>query len=232
MTKLYKRQRGTVDKIEEGKMHSLNEAFGLVKECGNAKFDESVDANVVLGVDSRKGDQVVRGSIDLPHGLGRTVKVAAFVPDDKVKEAMDAGADAAGLDDLIETVKSGQFDFDVVVATPDVMPKLAVLGQILGPRGLMPNPKMGTVSPNIKATIDSVKKGQAMYKTDKGGIVHCSIGRVSFNADQLVENLSALIAGLMKAKPSSVKGTYIKKVVVSSTMGPGVKLDTAELRME
>lgn len=229
MAKAGKRMRAIADKVDSERSYPVADAFALVKECGAVKFDESVDVSVNLGVDARKGDQVVRGAVNLPHGLGRKVRVAAFVGADKTQDALDAGADAAGLDDLIEAVKGGDCPYDVVVATPDVMPKVAALGQILGPRGLMPNPKMGTVSPDIGATIDGIKKGQAMYKTDKGGIIHCSIGRLSFQAEQLVDNLNALIDGLVRAKPSSVKGTYIKKVTVSSTMGPSVRLDASAL---
>lgn len=224
-----KRMRASVERLDRDKNYTVDEAFGMIKGCDAPKFDESVDVCVNLGVDTRKGDQVVRGAASLPHGLGRAVRIAAFVAADKVDEAKKAGADAAGLEDLIEAAKSGDFPYDVVVATPDVMPKVAALGQILGPRGLMPNPKMGTVSPAVGATIEGLKKGRAMYKTDKGGIIHCSIGRMSFGADKLAENLKALIAELVRARPSSVKGHYIKKVTVSSTMGPGVKVDVAGL---
>lgn len=224
-----KRMRAATEKVDRARDYGVDEGFGLVKECGVAKFDESVDVCIKLGVDVRKGDQMVRGAASLPHGLGREVRIAAFVGPDKVSEAKDAGADAVGLDDLIESAKSGDFPYDVVVATPDVMSKVAALGQILGPRGLMPNPKMGTVGADIGAIIEGLKKGRAMYRTDKGGIVHCSIGRASFSADKLSENLRALIDELMRAKPSSVKGVYIRKVSVSTTMGPGVKLDVAGL---
>jgi large subunit ribosomal protein L1 len=201
----------------------------LVKDNARAKFVESIDVAVNLGIDPRKSDQVVRGSTVLPNGTGKTVRVAVFAQGDQAKAAEAAGADIVGFEDLAETVKKGEMNFDVVIATPDAMRVVGQLGQILGPRGLMPNPKVGTVTPDVEGAVKNAKAGQVRYRADKTGIVHCSIGKVDFDAGKLVENLEALMADLMKAKPSSAKGIYVKKVTVSSTMGTGVQVDQATL---
>ncbi len=216
-------------KVEFGKSYSPEDALKLVKDCAAAKFDESVDVCVNLGVDPKKSDQVVRGSTVLPNGTGKTVKVAVFTEGDQAEAAKSAGADIVGMDDLAEQVKKGQIDFDVAIATPDAMRLVGTLGQILGPRGLMPNPKVGTVTADAASAVKNAKSGQVRFKTDKGGLIHCSIGKVGFDAPKLEENLKALVADLVKAKPSSAKGIYIKKVTVSSTMGTGVLVDQTAL---
>ena len=203
------------------------EAFGLVKELAAAKFQESVDVSVNLGVDPKKSDQAVRGSTVLPHGTGKTVRVAVFTQGENADAAKEAGADIVGMDDLAESVKGGELNFDVVIASPDAMRVVGKLGQILGPRGLMPNPKVGTVTPDIAAAVKNAKAGQVRYRTDKSGIIHCQIGTVGFEVDALKENLEALLADLSKAKPASSKGQYMKRVSISSTMGPGVIVDQA-----
>jgi large subunit ribosomal protein L1 len=205
----------------------LDEALLLAKQNASAKFDESIDIAVNLGVDARKSDQLVRGSVVLPKGTGKTVRVAVFAQADKASEASEAGADIVGFEDLAEKVKSGQMDFDVVIATPDAMRIVGQLGQILGPRGLMPNPKVGTVTPNVSEAVKNAKAGQVQFRTDKAGIVHCTIGRASFSEADLLENFKALIDALNKNKPSSSKGVYLKRVALSSTMGPGLRLDQA-----
>jgi large subunit ribosomal protein L1 len=205
----------------------LDEALSLAKQNASAKFDESIDIAVNLGVDARKSDQLVRGSVVLPKGTGKTVRVAVFAQADKASEASEAGADIVGFEDLAEKVKSGQMDFDVVIATPDAMRIVGQLGQILGPRGLMPNPKVGTVTPNVSEAVKNAKAGQVQFRTDKAGIVHCTIGRASFSEADLLENFKALIDALNKNKPSSSKGVYLKRVALSSTMGPGLRLDQA-----
>jgi large subunit ribosomal protein L1 len=205
----------------------LDEALSLAKQNASAKFDESIDIAVNLGVDARKSDQLVRGSVVLPKGTGKTVRVAVFAQADKATEASEAGADIVGFEDLAEKVKSGQMDFDVVIATPDAMRIVGQLGQILGPRGLMPNPKVGTVTPNVSEAVKNAKAGQVQFRTDKAGIVHCTIGRASFSEADLLENFKALIDALNKNKPSSSKGVYLKRVALSSTMGPGLRLDQA-----
>lgn len=215
--------------VELGKMYEPKDAMQLVKENAKAKFVESVDVAVNLGVDPKKSDQVVRGSTVLPNGTGKTVRVAVFAQGDQAKVAEAAGADIVGFDDLAQTIKNGEINFDVVIATPDAMRVVGQLGQILGPRGLMPNPKVGTVTPDVEGAVNNAKAGQVRYRADKTGIVHCSIGKVDFDPDKLVENLQALIADLMKAKPSAAKGVYLKKVVVSSTMGAGVQVDQGML---
>jgi large subunit ribosomal protein L1 len=229
MAKLSKRMKAASENIERGKQYALDEALSLLKSSASAKFDESVDASVNLGVDARKSDQNVRGSTVLPRGTGKTTRVAVFAEGDKADAAKSAGADVVGMDDLAEQVKAGNMDFDVVIATPDAMKLVGQLGQILGPRGLMPNPKVGTVTPNVEKAVQDAKSGQVQYRTDKAGIIHCSIGKASFDADALKENLDALIGALNKAKPSSAKGTYIKRVTLSTTMGPGVGVDTTTL---
>ena len=215
--------------INAQQAYAPSDAMQLVKDNARAKFVESIDVAVNLGVDPKKSDQVVRGSTVLPNGTGKTVRVAVFAQGDQAKAAEAAGADIVGFEDLADAVKKGEMEFDVVIATPDAMRVVGQLGQILGPRGLMPNPKVGTVTPDVENAVKNAKSGQVRYRADKTGIVHCSIGKVDFNADQLVENLSALIADLVKAKPSSAKGVYLKKVVVSSTMGVGVQVDHATL---
>ena len=229
MAKAGKRIQAARANVEAEKAYAPQEAMKLIKDNARAKFVESVDVAVNLGVDPKKSDQVVRGSTVLPNGTGKTVRVAVFAQGDQAKAATDAGADIVGLDDLADSIKKGEMNFDVVIATPDSMRVVGQLGQILGPRGLMPNPKVGTVTPDVGTAVNNAKAGQVRYRADKTGIVHCSIGKVDFDADKLVENLSALIADLIKAKPSSAKGVYLKKVVVSSTMGAGVQVDQATL---
>ncbi len=229
MAKVSKRMRAIREKIEPGKLYPAAEAFSLVKETATAKFEESVDVAVNLGVDPRKSDQVVRGSTVLPHGTGKAVRVAVFAQGDNAEKAKAAGADIVGFEDLAEQIKGGMLDFDVVIATPDAMRVVGQLGQILGPRGLMPNPKVGTVTPDVESAVRNAKSGQVRYRTDKAGIIHCAIGKVGFDEDKLVENLNALLADLVKAKPASAKGVYIQKVSVSSTMGVGVPVDKATL---
>ena len=229
MGKLNKRMQQARANVEEGKAYPPKDAMQLIIDNAKAKFVESVDVAVNLGVDPRKSDQVVRGSTVLPNGTGKTVRVAVFAQGDQAKAAEEAGADIVGFDDLADTIKKGEMNFDVVIATPDAMRVVGQLGQILGPRGLMPNPKVGTVTPDVSGAVKNAKAGQVRYRADKTGIVHCSIGKVNFEAEKLVENLNSLIADLNKAKPSSAKGVYLKKVVVSSTMGIGVQIDQATL---
>lgn len=227
MAKLSKNQKTVQEHLERGKAYPVVEAFRLVKELAAAKFQESVDVSVNLGVDPKKSDQAVRGSTVLPHGTGKTVRVAVFTQGENADAAKEAGADIVGMDDLAESVKGGELNFDVVIASPDAMRVVGKLGQILGPRGLMPNPKVGTVTPDIAAAVKNAKAGQVRYRTDKSGIIHCQIGTVGFEVDALKENLKALLADLDKAKPASSKGQYMKRVSISSTMGPGVIVDQA-----
>ncbi|HHL45174.1 MAG TPA: 50S ribosomal protein L1 [Gammaproteobacteria bacterium] len=229
MAKLSKRKKVFLEKVEAGKQYAVEDALALLKELPPAKFVESVDVAVNLGVDPRKSDQVVRGSTVLPHGTGKTVRVAVFTQGANVAAAEAAGADVVGMDDLADSIKKGNLDFDVVIASPDAMRVVGQLGQILGPRGLMPNPKVGTVAPDVAAAVKNAKSGQVRYRTDKGGIVHCSIGKINFEVNALKENLEALLADLRKAKPASSKGQYLKKVTLSSTMGAGVVVDSASL---
>ena len=229
MTKPGKNIRAAREKVDVGKYYAPVEALQLVKDCAKAKFNESVDVCVNLGVDPRKSEQVVRGATVLPNGIGKTIRVAVFAEGEQAEAAKKAGADLVGLDDLAEQIKKGQMDFDVAIATPDSMRVVGTLGQILGPRGLMPNPKVGTVSADVASAVKNAKAGQVQFKTDKGGIIHCSIGKVEFDAPKLEENLKALVADLVKAKPASAKGIYIKKVTVSSTMGVGVNVDQSAL---
>lgn len=216
-------------KVDRNRSYPLQEALALVKEGATAKFNESIDVAVNLGVDARKSDQVVRGSVVLPAGTGKSVRVAVFAQGAKAEEAKAAGADVVGFDDLAATVKGGTIDFDVCIATPDAMKVVGQLGQVLGPRGLMPNPKVGTVTMDVTTAVKNAKAGQVQYRTDKAGIVMCTIGRASFSVDQLQQNMSALIDALNKAKPAAAKGQYLKRVSVSSTMGPGVRVDQATL---
>jgi large subunit ribosomal protein L1 len=229
MAAVAKRQKAWKDRIEAGRSYSIDEALAMVKELAKAKFDESVDVAVNLGVDPTKSDQQVRGSSIMPHGLGKKVRVAVFTQGKNADAAREAGADIVGLEDLAERVKAGQIDFDVVVASPDAMRVVGQLGQILGPRGLMPNPKVGTVTPDVVTAVKNAKAGQVRYRVDKGGIIHGTIGKASFEPDMLKENLQALLADLQKAKPPTSKGVYIQRVTLSSTMGPGVPVDRATL---
>ena len=225
MASLSKRRKAAREKVDPEKVYEINEALSLVKELATAKFPESVDVSVNLGVDARKSDQVVRGSTVLPNGTGKTVRVAVFAQGENADKAKAAGADIVGFEDLAETVKGGEMNFDVVIATPDAMRVVGQLGQILGPRGLMPNPKVGTVTADVEGAVKNAKAGQVRYRTDKAGIIHCAIGRADFEVSALKENLEALLADLRKAKPASSKGSYFRKLTVSSTMGPGVSVD-------
>ena len=229
MAKVAKRVQAYLEKLSPGKVYTIDEALALIKECATTKFVESVDVAVNLGVDPRKSDQVVRGSTVLPNGTGKSVRVAVFAQGKNADAAKAAGADIVGFEDLAEQVKAGQMDFDVVIASPDAMRIVGQLGQILGPRGLMPNPKVGTVTPDVAGAVRNAKAGQGRYRTDKAGIVHCTIGKADFEVAKLRENLQALLADLNKAKPSSAKGIYLKKITVSSTMGPGLPVDHATL---
>ncbi len=229
MAKLSKRTQTLRAKIDRNRNYALDEAIGLIKETATAKFDESVDIAIILGVDPRKSDQVVRGSLVMPAGTGKTARVAVFAQGAKAEEAKAAGADIVGFEDLAESIKGGNLDFDVVIATPDAMRIVGALGQVLGPRGLMPNPKVGTVSMDVATAVKNAKAGQVQYRTDKAGIVHATVGRASFTPDQLGSNIRALVEALNKAKPSSAKGVYLKKVSLSSTMGGGVRIDSATL---
>jgi large subunit ribosomal protein L1 len=224
-----KRVKAWKDKLQPGKQYPVDEALKLVKEFAKAKFNESVDVAVNLGIDASKSDQQVRGSTVLPHGTGKTVRVAVFTGGKNQELAKAAGADIVGLEDLAEQVKKGEINFDVVIASPDAMRVVGQLGQILGPRGLMPNPKVGTVSPDVAGAVRNAKSGQVRYRVDKAGIVHCSIGKADFDAQKLKENLQALMSDLNRAKPAASKGIYLKRVAVSSTMGPGIAVDQATL---
>lgn len=229
MAKLSKARQKQLEGLDRDKVYSADEAFGLLKERTTAKFSESVDVAINLGVDPKKSDQVVRGSTVLPHGTGKSVRVAVFAQGENAEAAKEAGADIVGMDDLAERVQGGELDFDVVIASPDAMRVVGKLGQILGPRGLMPNPKVGTVSPDVAGAVKNAKSGQVRYRTDRAGTVHCAIGNVSFEPAALRENLAALLADLDKAKPASAKGVYMQKVCVSSTMGPGLQVDRASV---
>lgn len=224
-----KRVRAIRAKVDRDKLYPVSDALGLVKECAGAKFDESVDVAVNLGIDAKKSDQVVRGSVVLPAGTGKAVRVAVFAQGEKAEQAKAAGADIVGFDDLAADVKVGNMNFDVVIATPDAMRVVGQLGQILGPRGLMPNPKVGTVTADVTTAVKNAKAGQVQYRADKGGIVHCTIGRASFAVESLQQNLTALIEALQKAKPAAAKGQYLRKIAVSSTMGAGVRIDQSSL---
>lgn len=226
---LSKRARAIREKAEPGKIYPLDDALGLLAELSTVKFSETVEVAINLGVDPRKSDQVVRGATVLPNGTGKDVRVAVFAQGEKAEIAKAAGADVVGFDDLAEQIKGGQMDFDVVVATPDAMRVVGQLGQILGPRGLMPNPKVGTVTPDVETAVKNAKAGQVRFRTDKNGIVHAGIGKVSFSKEQLRENLEALLVDLQKLKPSAAKGIYLKKISVSTTMGPGLSVDQASV---
>jgi large subunit ribosomal protein L1 len=229
MAKLSKRMKALKSSIDRTKLYAIGDALILVKKNATAKFDESIDVAVNLGIDARKSDQLVRGSVVLPRGTGKSVRVAVFAQGDNVKAAQDAGADIVGFEDLAADIKAGKMDFDVVIATPDAMRVVGALGQILGPRGLMPNPKVGTVTPNVAEAVKNAKAGQVQYRTDKGGIIQCTLGRASFPEDALKENLLALIDALNRAKPASAKGVYLRKIAVTSTMGAGVRVDQSSL---
>lgn len=229
MGHISKRYKSLAAKVDRTKLYALDDALKLVKETAKAKFDESIDVAINLGIDARKSDQLVRGSVVLPKGTGKVVRVAVFAQGPKAEEAKAAGADIVGFEDLAESIKAGKMDFDVVIASPDAMRIVGQLGQILGPRGLMPNPKVGTVSADVAGAVRNAKAGQVQYRTDKNGIVQCTIGRASFESAALRENMLALIDALNKAKPGSTKGVYLKKVAVSSTMGVGIRIEQASL---
>jgi large subunit ribosomal protein L1 len=229
MAKLTKRQKAMTGKIETTKLYAVDNALALVKECATAKFDESIDVAVQLGIDAKKSDQVVRGAVVLPNGTGKTKRVAVFAQGAKAEEAKLAGADIVGMEDLAEQIKAGVINFDVVIASPDTMRIVGTLGQVLGPRGLMPNPKVGTVTPDVAQAVRNAKAGQVQFRVDKGGIVHATIGRRSFESDKLIGNLRALIEALNKAKPASSKGVYLRKVALSSTMGSGARVEIASI---
>ena len=226
MAKLTKRQKAIREKIEAGKLYAIDEAVSLLKEVSAVKFPETIDVAINLGVDARKSDQVVRGATTLPHGTGKTVRVAVFTQGDNAEKAKAAGADIVGMEDLAEQIKGGMMDFDVVVASPDAMRVVGQLGQVLGPRGLMPNPKTGTVTPDA---VKNAKAGQVRFRTDKNGIIHGAVGSISFEPTAIKENIEALLADLKKAKPASSKGVYLQKITLSSTMGPGLSIDHGSL---
>ncbi|MFW2533788.1 MULTISPECIES: 50S ribosomal protein L1 [Legionella] len=229
MAKLSKKQQKIREKVKLNHLYNAVEAIEVLKEFASSKFKESFDVSFNLGVDPRKSDQVVRSSTNLPKGTGKTVRVAVFAQGDNATKAKNAGADLVGFEDLAEQIKAGEMNFDVVIATPDAMRIVGQLGQILGPRGLMPNPKVGTVTMNVEAAVNDAKSGQVRYRTDKNGIIHCSVGKADFSADDLLTNISALMADLRKAKPASSKGVYFKKISFSTTMGPGLPIDIATI---
>lgn len=229
MAHISKRYKAIDKKIDRTKTYSLIEAIALIKETANAKFDESVDIAINLGIDARKSDQVVRGSVVLPEGTGKIVRIAVFAQGDKAKEALEAGADIVGFEDLAERVKAGEINFDIAIASPDAMRIVGQLGQILGPRGLMPNPKVGTVTPDVSVAVKNAKAGQVQFRADKAGIVHCTIGRASFESDSLKKNILALVDALNKSKPATSKGVYLRRMTLSSTMGVGVRVDQSGL---
>jgi large subunit ribosomal protein L1 len=229
MAKLSKRQKLIAEKVEAGKVYSVEDAVALLSEVSNVKFKEAVDVAVNLGIDARKSDQNVRSSTVLPHGTGKSVRVAVFTQGANAEAATAAGADVVGMDELAAQMKGGDLDFDVVIASPDAMRVVGQLGQVLGPRGLMPNPKVGTVTPDVATAVNNAKAGQIRYRNDKNGIIHSTIGKADFSADKIKENLEALLVDLKKAKPSSAKGAYLKKVTLSTTMGPGLTVDFGAL---
>lgn len=230
MARISKRLKAISEKVDRTRYYSLQDALNLVRETAIAKFDESIDVAVNLGIDAKKSDQAVRGSVVLPAGTGKTVRVAVFAQGDKAREAAAAGADIVGFEDLAEQIKAGNIEFDVAIASPDAMRVVGQLGQILGPRGLMPNPKVGTVTPDVAGAVRNAKAGQVQYRADKGGIVQCTIGRASFTVDALTQNMMALIDALNKSKPAASKGIYLRKISVSSTMGIGVRVDQTSMR--
>jgi large subunit ribosomal protein L1 len=225
MAKLTKKQKAFANKVDTNKLYAFADAMAIIKECANAKFDESIDVAIQLGVDAKKSDQVVRGAVVMPNGTGKTKRVAVFAQGAKAEEAKAAGADIVGMDDLAAEIKAGKMDFDVVIASPDAMRIVGTLGQVLGPRGLMPNPKVGTVTPDVAQAVKNAKAGQVQFRVDKAGIIHGTIGRRSFDTDKLQGNLAALMDALTKAKPATSKGVYLRKVAVSSTMGVGVRVE-------
>ncbi len=229
MAKLTKRQQVIAEKVEPGKVYSIDEAAALLSELSTVKFKESVEVAINLGIDARKSDQGVRSATVLPHGTGKTMRVAVFTQGANAEAALEAGADVVGMEDLAETIKGGDVNFDVVIASPDAMRVVGALGQVLGPRGLMPNPKVGTVTPDVATAVKNAKAGQVRYRNDKNGIVHTTIGKVDFTAQALKENLEALLVDIKKAKPATSKGVYMKKVTISSTMGPGLVIDQGSL---
>ena len=229
MAKLTKRQKAIAEKVEAGKLYAAADAAQILSEVSAVKFAESVDVAINLGVDPKKSDQVVRGSSVLPNGTGKEVRVAVFAQGDNAEKAKEAGADVVGFEDLAESVKAGNLDFDVVIASPDAMRVVGALGTVLGPRGLMPNPKVGTVTPDVAGAVKNAKSGQVRFRTDKNGIIHASVGKVGFEPNQIAENVAALLAELKKLKPASAKGVYVKKVTLSTTMGPGLQVDVASL---
>jgi len=229
MAKLSKRTRAFREKVEPGRYYPIDDAVSLLAELSTVKFKESIDVSINLGVDPKKSDQVVRGATVLPNGTGKDVRVAVFAQGEKADEAKDAGADVIGMDDLAASVKEGNLDFDVVIATPDSMRVVGQLGQVLGPRGLMPNPRLGTVTPDVGEAVRNAKAGQVRYRTDRNGIIHGGVGQVGFEPAQIKENIEALLADLRKAKPASAKGTYLKKIVLSTTMGAGILIDQSSL---
>jgi len=229
MAKLTKRQKAIAQKVEAGKLYAAADAAQILSEVSAVKFAESVDVAINLGVDPKKSDQVVRGSSVLPNGTGKEVRVAVFAQGENAEKAKEAGADVVGFEDLAESVKAGNLDFDVVIASPDAMRVVGALGTVLGPRGLMPNPKVGTVTPDVAGAVKNAKSGQVRFRTDKNGIIHASVGKVSFEPNQIAENVAALLAELKKLKPASAKGVYVKKVTLSTTMGPGLQVDVASL---
>ena len=232
MAKLSKRAKAIAEKVELGKIYAIDDAIALLKELPAAKFVEAIDVSINLGVDSRKSDQVVRGSSVLPNGTGKDVRVAVFTQGENATKATEAGADIVGMEDLAEQVKAGEMNFDVVVASPDAMRVVGQLGQILGPRGLMPNPKVGTVTPDVATAVKNAKAGQVRYRNDKNGIVHATIGKVDFDAEAIKTNLEALLSAIVKAKPASAKGTFVKKVSLSTTMGAGVAIEQASIKAD
>ena len=229
MAKLTKRQRAFAERIEEGKLYAIDEAVSILNELATVKFKESIDVSINLGVDPRKSDQVVRGATVLPNGTGKDIRVAVFAQGDKADEATAAGADIVGMDDLADSIKGGELNFGVVIATPDSMRVVGQLGQVLGPRGLMPNPRLGTVTMDVGDAVKNAKAGQVRFRTDKNGIIHGGVGKVGFEPAAIRENVEALINDLKKAKPASAKGTYLKKVTISTTMGAGIQIDQASL---
>jgi large subunit ribosomal protein L1 len=229
MAKLTKRAKAIAEKVDTTKLYAVADALTLIKEVANAKFDESIDIAIQLGIDAKKSDQVVRGSVVLPAGTGKSVRVAVFAQGEKAEQAKAAGADIVGMEDLAEQVKAGNLNFDIVIASPDTMRIVGQLGQILGPRGLMPNPKVGTVTPDVATAVKNAKAGQVQYRADKAGIVHATIGRASFEVDALKTNLTSLIEALNRARPATAKGIYLRKLSVSSTMGTGLKIDLPSL---
>lgn len=229
MAKMTKRRKAILEMLPEAQEHNLEDALNVIKQCATAKFDESVDIAINLGIDARKTDQNVRGATVMPRGTGKTVRIAVFADGEQAEAAKAAGADAVGMDDLADSMKKGDLNYDVVIAAPDAMRVVGALGPVLGPRGLMPNPKVGTVTANVAGAVNNAKAGQVQFRNDKAGIIHCSIGKASFETDALIENINSLIAALNKAKPSSAKGQYIRRISVSTTMGPGVSVDRASV---